>query len=173
MALASFNLMQWIEDNRDLLTPPMLNKPLWRDADFTVMILAGPILRNDFHVNPYEEFFYQLRGNMTLKVIEDGTHRDVPIAEGSVFLLPPRVPHSPQRPEPGSIGLVVERTRTGDALDAFEWYCEGCATRLYRDELRLAEFATARPRIFDRYYGTVAQGTCPDCGTPNPKRIGR
>lgn len=172
MPLASFNLKQWIEDNREQLKPPMLNKPLWRDSSFTVMILAGPILRNDYHVNPHEEFFYQLEGNMTLKVVGDGAIRDVPIDEGSVFLLPPRVPHSPQRPEPGSIGLVVERTRAGDAMDAFEWYCETCATRLYRDELPLADFATARPRIFEHYYGTVAQGACPGCGAPNPKRVG-
>ena len=170
--LASFNLMQWIEDNREMLTPPMLNKPIWRDSDFTVMILAGPILRNDFHLNPYEEFFYQLKGNMSVKVVEDGKIREVPVPEGNVTLIPPRLPHSPQRPEPGSIGLVVERRRTGDAIDAFEWYCETCATRIHRGEVRMSDFATERNRLFDHYYGAVAAGACPNCGTPNPQRIG-
>lgn len=168
--LASFNLMQWVDHNRPLLKPPMLNKPIWRDRDFIVMILAGPILRNDYHVNPYEELFYQLEGDMTLKIVEEGRLREVAIPEGNIFLLPPRVPHSPQRPVPGSIGLVVERNRTGDAMDGFEWYCEACGTRVHRGEIRLADFATARNRLFDDYYDRVARGTCPGCGAPNPKR---
>jgi len=170
--LASFNLMQWVDENRPLLKPPMLNKPIWRDRDFIVMILAGPILRNDYHVNPYEELFYQLEGDMSLKVVEDGRLREVPIPEGNIFLLPPRVPHSPQRPVPGSIGLVVERNRTGGVKDAFEWYCERCATRVHRGELELARLGTERPLLFDAYYGGVANGACPGCGAPNPKRPG-
>jgi 3-hydroxyanthranilate 3,4-dioxygenase len=167
--LAAFNLMQWIEDNRDLLTPPMLNKPIWRDSQFIVMILAGPILRADYHVNPREEFFYQLKGNMILKVVEDGAIRDVPIDEGGVLLLPPCVPHSPQRPEPGSIGLVVEHARSAGELDGFEWYCARCATRVHRGVLHLNDFATERPRLFDAYYGKIAKGNCPGCSAPNPK----
>lgn len=167
--LAAFNLMQWIEENREMLTPPMLNKPIWRDSHFIVMILAGPIVRADFHVNPREEFFYQLKGNMTLKVVEDGQIRDVPIDEGGVLLLPPLVPHSPQRPEPGSIGLVVEHARDEGEMDGFEWYCAGCGTRVYHGELHLKDFATERPRLFDAYYGDVAKGVCPGCGAPNPK----
>lgn len=170
--LASFNLMQWIEDNRELLKPPMLNKPIWRDTDFTVIILAGPIVRNDYHVNPSEEFFYQLKGDMFVKVAEDGGIRDVPVDEGNVMLMPAGVPHSPQRPEPGSIGLVVECRRPAGAPDAFEWYCESCAARVHRDELLLKNFAVDRPRLFDHYYGTVAKGHCPNCGAPNPQRIG-
>lgn len=170
--LASFNLMRWIDDNRPLLKPPMLNKPIWRDRDFIVMILAGPILRNDFHVNPYEELFYQLEGDMSLKVVEDGRVRDIPIPQGNIFLLPPRVPHSPQRPVPGSIGLVVERNRTGEAMDAFEWYCGSCGTRVHRGELRLANLATERPKLFESYYGDVARRACPNCGAANPQRPG-
>lgn len=169
--LASFNLMQWIEDNRELLKPPILNRPVWRDTDFIVMILPGPIVRADYHVNPYEEFFFQLRGNMTLKVVEDGALSDVPIREGGVLLLPPGVPHSPQRPEPGSIGLVVERARPEGVLDGFEWYCGRCATRIHRGELHVRDIATDQPRLFEEYYGAVADGVCPDCGEPNPKRI--
>lgn len=168
--LTSFNLMQWVKDHRALLKPPMLNRPIWHDTDFVVMILAGPIVRNDYHVDRYEELFYQLEGDMTLKVVEEGRHAEVPIPEGNIFLLPPNVPHSPQRPQPGSIGLVVERRRPADVLDGFEWYCKRCATRLHRCELHVSDFPTHRDRLFDVYYETVAAGTCPNCGAPNPKR---
>ena len=169
MGLASFNLMQWIEDNRAQLTPPMVNKPIWRDRDFVVMILAGPVLRADYHDDPFDEFFFQLKGDMVLKTIEDGKHRDIPISEGSVFLLPPHVPHSPQRPEPGSIGLVVERPRPAGVVDGFEWYCPDCATRVHRCDFHLNDMATERPRLFGAYYDHIANGSCPQCGAPNPK----
>ena len=58
--LASFNLWQWIEDNRALLRPPVLNQTIFADDDFIVMIVGGPNVRTDYHVDPYEEFFYQL-----------------------------------------------------------------------------------------------------------------
>ncbi len=169
MGLESFNLMGWIADNRALLTPPMVNKPIWRDREFVVMILAGPIVRADYHDDPYEEFFFQLKGNMVLQTIQDGRHRDVPIDEGGVFLLPPHMPHAPQRPEPGSIGLVVERTRPPGVLDGFEWYCPDCATRVHRCEFHIADMATERPRQFAAYYGDIANGVCPNCGAANPK----
>ena len=107
----------------------MVNKPIWHDREFVVMILAGPILRADYHDDPYEEFFFQLKGNMVLRTIEDGKHREIPVNEGGVFLMPPHLPHAPHRPEPGSIGLVVERSRPAGVLDGWEWYCPDCATR--------------------------------------------
>ena len=66
-----------------------------------IMIVGGPNSRVDFHDDPVEEFFYQLRGDMCLKIAEDGKIYDVPIREGEVFVLPPHVRHSPQRPVPG------------------------------------------------------------------------
>jgi 3-hydroxyanthranilate 3,4-dioxygenase len=133
------------------------------------MILAGPVLRADYHDDPFDEFFFQLKGDMVLKTIEDGKHRDIPISEGSVFLLPPHVPHSPQRPEPGSIGLVVERPRPAGVVDGFEWYCPDCATRVHRCDFHLDDMATERPRLFGAYYDHIANGSCPQCGAPNPK----
>jgi len=171
--LASFNLKGWIDENRHLLKPPMLGKPVWRDRDFIVMILAGPIARNDYHINPYEEFFYQLEGNMTLKTVQDGAIKDIPIPEGNVFLLPSGIPHSPQRPEPGSIGLVVERYRGPGAADAFEWYCESCVTPVHHCELQLDDFVTERDRLFNEYYDGIAKnGVCPGCGEKMPGRVG-
>lgn len=169
--LGAFNLMQWIDENRHLLKPPVLNRTLWQDTDFIVQIVGGPNIRTDYHDDPYEEFFHQLKGNMVLKVIEDGSARDVPIREGEILLLPPHVPHSPQRPEPDSAGLVVERTRPVGALDGFEWYCSSCTQRVYRAEVQLKNIVTDLPTVFEKYYDTVAKETCPNCGHPNPQRL--
>lgn len=170
--LASFNLMQWVDDNRHLLQPPVLNQTVYKDSDFIIMIVGGPNLRTDYHVDPYEEFFYQLEGNMVLKTVEDGKLRDVPIDAGNILLLPPGVPHSPQRPEPGSIGMVVERARPDGVLDAFEWYCANCATRIHRRDVQVRDIVADLPPVFEEYYGSVAEGVCPGCGAPNPKKLG-
>jgi 3-hydroxyanthranilate 3,4-dioxygenase len=171
MALASFNLMKWVSENRHLLRPPVLNQTIFKDSDFIVQIVGGPNVRTDYHDDPYEEFFYQLKGNMVLKVVEDGRLKDIPIDEGGVLLLPPHMRHSPQRPDPESIGLVVERTRPAGVLDAFEWYCGNCASRVWRREVHVRSIVTDLPPVFEEYYGTVAGGTCRNCGAPNPKKI--
>ena len=51
------------------------------------------------------------KGNMELVTIQQNKIKRIPIKEGEVFLLPSRIPHSPLRPEKGSLGLVVERER--------------------------------------------------------------
>lgn len=169
--LASFNLMGWVEENRHLLRPPVLNQTVFKDSDFIVMVVGGPNIRTDYHVDPYEEFFYQLKGNMTLKVVEDGALRDKPISEGNVLLLPPNMPHSPQRPEPESIGLVVERTRPEGVMDSFEWYCENCANRIWRRDVQVNNIVTDLPPVFDEYYHTIADGNCKKCGHSHPGRL--
>ena len=96
--------------NRDLLKPPVGNKLLFQDSAFIVMAVGGPNSRKDFHHDPSEEFFFQVEGDMVLRTVQDGRLTDIPIRQGEVFLLPPEVPHSPQRPA-GSVGIVVERRR--------------------------------------------------------------
>ena len=118
--LQAFNFQRWIAEHEHLLKPPVSNKKVFEDGEMTVQVVGGPNERTDFHVDPVEEFFYQLKGDMVLKVVDNGAFYDVPIREGEVFLLPARVPHSPQRPQDGSIGLVVEVARP-NALDGFEW----------------------------------------------------
>ena len=93
--LPPINFKKWIDDNRHLLKPPVGNQVVYKDTDFIVMVVGGPNARKDFHYNEGEEFFYQLEGNMQLPIIEDGKRRVVEIKEGEIFLLPPRVPHSP------------------------------------------------------------------------------
>ena len=124
--LTTFNFQTWIDEHRDLLKPPVGNQQIWEDADLMVTVVGGPNRRTDFHDDPVEEFFYQMEGDMVLKVIDDGVHRDVPIRQGEIFLLPAHVRHSPQRPQAGSIGLVIEPKRPEGEKDAFEWYCFEC-----------------------------------------------
>ncbi|MCI0658732.1 MAG: 3-hydroxyanthranilate 3,4-dioxygenase, partial [Acidobacteria bacterium] len=106
MALPSpYNLKSWIEENRHLLKPPVGNKMVWKDSQIMVMIVGGPNRRKDYHVDPGEEFLYQIEGDMTLKIIEDGKPRDIVIRQGDIFLLPPWIPHSPQR-SANTVGMV-------------------------------------------------------------------
>ena len=102
MALAAFNFSRWIDSHAHLLKPPVGNQLVFREAeDLIVQVIGGPNARSDYHDDPYEEFFYQLRGDIVLKVIEGGRSRDIPIREGEILLLPGHVRHSPQRPQPG------------------------------------------------------------------------
>ena len=103
-----FNFARWIDEHSHLLKPPVGNKLVFEDAGMVVMVVGGPNQRVDFHDDPVEEFFYQLKGDMVLKIAENGKIYDVPVREGEVFLLPAHLRHSPQRPIAGSVGLVVE-----------------------------------------------------------------
>ena len=136
-----FNLRRWIDENRDLLKPPVGNKLLYRDSGFIVMAVGGPNARKDFHHDPSEEFFFQIEGDMLLKTVQDGRPVDVPIRAGDVFLLPAEVPHSPQRPA-GSVGIVIERRRKPDELDGFSWYCENCGNQLYLERVAVRDIET-------------------------------
>src|SRR6184192_4219913 len=122
------NLHAWVEENRPLLRPPVGNKMIWND-DFMVMVVGGPNQRSDYHVNPGEELFYQVEGDIVLKVIDDGKPRDVPIRQGEIFLLPGRVPHSPQRPA-NTVGLVVEQPKASAEPHHLRWYCRACGAVL-------------------------------------------
>ena len=118
----SINFKKWIDDHRHLLKPPVGNKMVFEDHEnFIVMVVGGPNARKDYHYNESEEFFHQLEGDITLKVIDNGKPVDIPIREGEIFLLPPKVPHSPQRPA-NTVGLVIEKKRSEDDKDGLQWY---------------------------------------------------
>ena len=168
MALASFNLMKWVAENRHLLRPPVLNQTIFKDSDFIVQVVGGPNIRTDYHDDPYEEFFYQLKGNMVLKVGDNGNFYDVPIKEGDVFLLPPHVRHSPQRPA-GSIGLVVEPKRyDSDPNDAFEWYCFECGNLVHRVEVKVEHLVRDLPPLYEAFFKDEKARTCKKCGALHP-----
>jgi len=162
-----FNLTEWIAANRSLLQPPVCNKEIYVGSEFIVMIVGGPNSRQDFHVDQGPELFYQIEGEMLLKVVEDGRHIDIPIRAGEIFLLPPRVPHSPRR-FADTVGLVVERQRRPEELDGFLWYCDNCGHKLYEEYLHVADIVTDLPPIFERFGRDEAARTCKECGTLTP-----
>ena len=165
-----FNLMGWIDEHRHELTPPVANKQIWREADMIVMLVGGGNERNDFHDDPREEFFYQIKGDMNLVIWprEATTPFDMPIREGEVYLLPPHLRHSPQRPDPDSIGLVVEYQRDIGELDGFEWVCDNCAHRVHRVELQVQEIDKDLPALFAAFHDDEDARTCPNCATLHP-----
>ncbi|NKB60319.1 MAG: 3-hydroxyanthranilate 3,4-dioxygenase [Alphaproteobacteria bacterium] len=163
------NLTKWIEEHRDDLKPPVGAKTIWTDTDFIVTVVGGPNDRPDYHDDPLEEIFYQLKGDMTLKVVEDGTRRDIPIREGEIFLLPPHVLHSPQRPA-DTIGLIVERTRAAGAIDGFEWFCDSCDTVVHRREVQVAGLEQGVNHVLEEYDTDPQLRTCAVCGHVNPGR---
>lgn len=164
-----FNFKKWIDENRHLLKPPVGNKVVWKDREFIVMAVGGPNERTDFHVNQGEEFFYQLEGNMTLRVMNpDGKMQDLRIRAGDIYLLPGNTPHSPQR-EANSIGLVIERRRREGELDGLQWFCEKCHTKLYEEFFALTNIETQFPAVFERYYSSP-NTTCKSCGHLNGRK---
>ncbi len=170
MALPSaFNFQKWIDEHRDELKPPVANKRVFKDSEFIVMVVGGPNTRKDYHYDEGEEFFYQLEGEMVLKIQEDGKVRDIPIREGEIFLLPPRVPHSPQRFK-NSIGLVIERERRPDEQDGLMWFCDNCNHKLYEEYFQLGNIETQFPPIFDRFFGSEQHRTCDNCGHIMPEK---
>ncbi|MBN8847807.1 MULTISPECIES: 3-hydroxyanthranilate 3,4-dioxygenase [unclassified Sphingomonas] len=165
-----FDFKGWIEAHRDRLRPPVGNAQIWQDSDFIVTVVGGPNQRTDYHVDPLEEFFYQMQGDMILRLWIDGKPEDMPIREGEIFLLPPNVPHSPQRPVPGSVGLVIERQRPEGMLDAFQWYCGDCGAVVHRVEVQLRSIVADLPPLFDAFYASEELRTCGQCGTVHPGR---
>ena len=163
MALAPINLKLWIDEHRDLLKPPVGNKMVWTDRQFLVMVVGGPNQRKDYHVEEGEEFFFQVEGDIVLKIIEDGNKRDVPIREGEMFLLPAMIPHSPQRPA-NTVGLVIERFREEGEHDHLRWYCESCNSVVHDAEFQLVDLGKQLKPIIETYYQDEKLRTCPKCG---------
>jgi 3-hydroxyanthranilate 3,4-dioxygenase len=159
-----FNFKQWIDEHRHLLKPPVGNKQVYEDADFIVMVVGGPNARKDYHFNEGEEFFYQLEGDILVKIQEDGEAVDVPIKEGEIFLLPPRVPHSPIRSE-NSVGLVIERKRKEGENDGLLWFCDNCNNKLYEEYFFLRSIENDFQPVFKKFYASEELRTCDKCAT--------
>ena len=164
MPLAAINLGNWIEEHRDVLKPPVGNAMVYKDGEFQVMIVAGPNSRTDYHCEPGEELFYQLKGAITLKLIEDGVVRDVHIREGDIFLLPANVVHSPRRPE-GTVGLVVERQRHEDEEESVRWLCDSCGNLLYLHQQVITDLGTQLKPVMELFWSNLELRTCTQCGT--------
>ena len=166
MAIAPpFNLQEWIENNRDLLKPPVSNKNLYTESgDYIVMIVGGPNARKDYHYNETEELFYQLEGDIVVTIQEDGEAKKVPIKAGEMFLLPAKTPHNPVRPA-NSVGLVVERVRKGtDHNDGLMWFCDNCNNLLHETYFELSNVEKDFQPRFKEFYSSEKLRTCDKCG---------
>ena len=154
-----FNLKKWIDENRDLLKPPVGNQCVYKHADdFIVMVVGGPNSRKDYHFNETEELFYQLEGTITVKIIDEGEPKDIVINEGDMFLLPARTPHSPQRGA-NTVGLVIEKVRK-DEEDGFMWFCENCGNKLYEEKLVVNDIVSQLPPVMNAFYENENNRTC-------------
>lgn len=161
-----FNLLKWVEENRDSLKPPVGNKNLYKDAgDYIVMVVAGPNARKDYHYNETEELFFQLEGEIEVHIQEDRQKKTMKLGPGDMYLHPARVPHSPVR-HAGSVGLVVERKRDQmEVDDGLLWFCDNCNHKLYEAYFTLHDIEKDFLKHFEVFYGSEELRTCNNCGT--------
>jgi 3-hydroxyanthranilate 3,4-dioxygenase len=166
--LLPINLQKWIKENASSLKPPVCNKQVYEMGDFIIMVVGGPNSRKDYHDDPGAEFFYQIKGEMVLRIMENGAPKDIKIKEGEIFLLPPHVHHSPQRFE-NTVGLVIERKRGANEMDGFLWYCDKCHTKLHYESVSLKSIEKDLPIVFKRFWDSEKHRTCKSCGHVMPK----
>lgn len=160
----AFSFKKWIDENRHLLKPPIGNQVVYQpNQDFIVMVVGGPNSRKDYHFNETEEFYYQLEGDIVVKIIEDGKMVDIPIKEGEIFLLPGKVPHSPQR-GPNTIGLVMEVQRRPGMKDGLMWFCEQCHSMLHEQYFDLDNIVVQLAEATNAFYENKELRTCKQCG---------
>jgi 3-hydroxyanthranilate 3,4-dioxygenase len=167
-ALKAFNLKRWIDEHRDLLKPPVGAEMIWKDSEFVVMIIGGPNARRDFHINPGDEFFYQLEGDIVLEYIDAaGGRRRETIHEGDVLLLPAKTPHSPQRPA-NTVGLVVEHAKRPDEAEGYTWHCEQCDEKLFELSRGEGDILTDLRKVSAEFNASASLRTCKACGYVQP-----
>lgn len=159
-----FSFKKWIDENRHLLKPPVGNQVVFApQQDFIVMVVGGPNSRKDFHYNETEEFYYQLEGDIVVRIMENGAPVDIPVKEGEIFLLPAKVPHSPQR-GPDTIGLVMEVQRRPGMKDGLMWFCESCNHLLHEEYFDLKDIVSQLAIAMEKFYQNKERLTCKQCG---------
>lgn len=163
-----FNLLEWIDEHRAEFEGPVSNKVVWADSDFIYMVIRGPNARNDFHVDPGDEIFMQLRGDVRVDIIDDaGVRHERRIREGEVMLVPGGTPHAPLRPA-DTWGLVIERPRAADEVDELRWYCDCCGALVHSESLHMADIETQLRAALERVNASVELRTCAECGCVVP-----
>ena len=158
--LKNFNLKQWIEENRGNWGQ---RRVIWEDSDFIAFVTRGPNSRKDFHIDPGDEIFYQLEGELNLHYTDDKKREVVVLKPGELFLLPAQVPHSPRRGE-GSWTFVVERKRRPEERDLFVWFCERCGDKLYETSVRFDDPTDAVKIATHTIRSDIKLRTCRSCG---------
>ncbi|WP_323000008.1 3-hydroxyanthranilate 3,4-dioxygenase [Castellaniella sp.] len=163
------NLMNWVDANRAQLSPPVCNAAIFEDGNYIINMVGGGNQRTDFHDNSTEEIFYQLRGEASLLIWDRGRYERIVLKEGDIFLQPPHLIHSPQRPDPTGLCLLIEHPRPQGALDALQWHCAHCGAQIWRAEKQLESLVDDLPKIYQQFYAvSEADRVCPDCGTQHP-----
>lgn len=161
------NVEKWIEDNKHAFRPPVCNK-LMHFCQLNIMFVGGPNTRKDYHIEEGEELFYQVKGDMCLKVVENGKHKDVHIKEGEMFLLPARIPHSPQR-QADTVGLVVERRRLLTESDCLRYYVENSTNILFERWFYCEDLGTQLVPVIQEFMASKQAKT----GRPDPNEVFR
>src|SRR5215470_5574282 len=160
--LVAFDLGRWIEQHRHAFEPPVGNKVIWEDSQFTAMIIRGPNARRDFHVDPSDEIFYMLRGAMILEFMRDGRREQQVIREGEMCLVPALTPHSPHRPA-DTWGLVIEIKRVPTQTESLVWLCDVCDETLHEVTMHVADIETELKTAIERFDASVELRTCGKC----------
>jgi 3-hydroxyanthranilate 3,4-dioxygenase len=166
MAASSFttpftavNINEYVDDILPSLKPPVANRVWFAGPQFFVMIVGGPNKRDDFHFQPGQELFWQLRGPMQLDVMEqeEGNEtlqrKKIPIADGEMFLLPKLTHHSPQR-FPETVGLVCERIRSPDDIDFLKWFVPNTGDILYEENFNCSDIGSQLKIVIERFFAS-------------------
>ncbi|KAK4987247.1 3-hydroxyanthranilic acid dioxygenase [Elasticomyces elasticus] len=156
------NLPKWLSENSHLLKPPINNYCVYHDP-LTVMIVGGPNARTDYHINETPEFFYQYKGRMLLKTVDNGQFRDIYINEGELFLLPGNVPHNPVR-FADTVGIVVEQPRPVGSMDRLRWYCQNCGEKVHEAAFVCTDLGTQIKEAVNTFKANEEQRKCKSCG---------
>ena len=126
-------------------------------------IVGGPNARSDYHINETAEWFYQYKGSMLLKVVDEGAFRDIPIHEGEMFLLPPNTPHNPVR-FAKTVGIVLEQPRPTESKDRLRWYCQSCGEIVNEESFHCTDLGTQIKEAVDGFKNSAEKRVCKACG---------
>ncbi|CAG8700703.1 11256_t:CDS:2 [Funneliformis caledonium] len=166
MSISPINFPKWLEEHSDKLQPPVNNSILQHNDDFIIMVVGGPNARTDYHINQTEEWFYQYKGEMCLKVVDNGEFKDIPIGEGEMLLLPANTPHNPVR-FANTVGIVIERRRRPEEIDRLRWYCTQCKEIIYEESFHCTDLGTQLKPIIEKYSANEDLRKCKSCGLIN------
>jgi 3-hydroxyanthranilate 3,4-dioxygenase len=162
--VSPFNLGGWIEQHLPAALGAIGNREVFKHSDFIFQVIKGPNARNDFHIDPWDEIFYQLHGHIFVHTFESGRLVKHRINEGEVFLLPKNIYHSPRRP-PGSVGVVIERPRAPSEEDGIAWFCEQCGHMLHSVQFWCDDIERVLRQHVEHFNASVELRTCAKCGT--------
>ena len=103
--LEAFGLWKWIEENGAAFEPPVGNKVIWEDSQFTAMVIRGPNARRDFHIDPSDEIFFSL--------FDQG--RKMPLARNTPQNVATNAPAMPSPTSSGCDSLLIVAVRPNTA----------------------------------------------------------